>query len=99
MIGNRRPAAMLKQIVAGRNAGEELPGVTLVLEQFLESDRARADEMDAQRGARPERLTQPELNAIREDPKTADATPGRLPAPAGTPTAPPQTPTPRSKDA
>jgi hypothetical protein len=55
MIGNhRRPAAMLKQIVAGTNAEEELPKVTIVLEQLPGSDRARADEMDAQRGARPE---------------------------------------------
>jgi hypothetical protein len=55
MIGSRhRRGANLKQIVAGTDAGEELPKVTLVLEQLPGSDRARADEMDAQRGARPE---------------------------------------------
>jgi hypothetical protein len=54
---------------------------------------ARADEMEAQRGARPN----PEIS--REVPKCANAKLDQLLAAFETPIAPPQSPEPHSKDA
>ena len=71
---------------------------TLVTRTSAQKKRkwARADEMEAQRGARPN-LSPKRL--LQEDPKTATAKPDQPPAAAGIPSEPPQSPKLHNTDA
>jgi hypothetical protein len=74
----------------------EVTSRTLVTRTFrAEKGWARADEMEAQRDARPDLAP----NSLKEDPKTATETLDQLPAPAGIPNEPPQSPELRNTDA
>jgi hypothetical protein len=95
-IRDRSGSQVLTEIVVRASPEAEVTSGTLVTGTSLQKkDWARADEMEAQRGARPTLAP----NFPKEDPKSATATPDLPLVAAGTPNGPPQSPEPRNTDA
>jgi hypothetical protein len=95
-IRDRGGSQVLTEIVLRASPEAEVTSGTLVTGTSLQKkDWARADEMEAQRGARPTWAP----NFPKEDPKSATATLDPPLVAAGTPNGPPQSPEPRNTDA